>query len=253
MLSSDVIRAFALFAAAANAGPCRPTTTSPGTTIEATSTATVIDSTIELSSTIVESATETETTDVPTTTAVVEEPTSTTAAEEEPTTTTVVIEGSTTTEASSTTTTAAGTEPVPCSTDDDCLADLDMCLDGLLNKCICVDAVCTIPTVIEQPTTTTAIIEGSTTTEAPSTTTTAAGSMDLPCSDNEDCTAYPDLCLDGLLNICTCGNGVCAPESGSGSVECSSSDDCANNDPDLCLDGLLNLCVCINGVCARGD
>ncbi|KAG8354332.1 hypothetical protein FVEN_g7600 [Fusarium venenatum] len=133
MLSSNVIRAFALFAAVANAGPCRPSTTSPGTTIEATSTATVIDSTIELSSTVIEGATETETIDVPSTT---------TAVFQEPTSTTVFIEGSFTTEAASTATTAAS-GGASCDSADECaFSDSDLCLDGLLNLCVCLNAIC---------------------------------------------------------------------------------------------------------------
>ncbi|KAF5659680.1 hypothetical protein FCIRC_12408 [Fusarium circinatum] len=133
MLSSNVLSALALFAAAVNAGPCRPSTTLAGTTTEVTSTATVIGSTTDLTSTTIESATETETTDIATTT---------TAIAEESTTTTAVIEESTTTEAASTTTTAA-VEEYSCSTPDDCVAYPDLCLDGLLNLCVCLNAVCT--------------------------------------------------------------------------------------------------------------
>ncbi|KAF5608067.1 uncharacterized protein FSUBG_4891 [Fusarium subglutinans] len=123
MLSSTVLSALALFAAAVNAGPCRPSTTLAGTTTEATSTATVIGSTTDLTSTTIESATETETTDIATTT-------------------TAIAEESTTTEAASTTTTAA-VEEYSCSTPDDCVAYPDLCLDGLLNLCVCLNAVCT--------------------------------------------------------------------------------------------------------------
>ncbi|KAF5539866.1 hypothetical protein FMEXI_8724 [Fusarium mexicanum] len=148
MLSSNVLSALALFAAAVNAGPCRPSTTLAGTTTEVTSTATVIGSTTDLTSTTIEGATETETTDVATTT---------TAIVEESTTTTAIIEDSTTT---------------------------------------------------DTPTTTTAIAEESTTTEAASTTTTAAVA-EYGCSSQENCIAYPALCIDGLLLICDCVNGVC--------------------------------------------
>ncbi|KAF5572885.1 hypothetical protein FPANT_12745 [Fusarium pseudoanthophilum] len=140
MLSSNLLSVIALFAAAVNAGPCRPSTTLAETTTEVTSTATVIDSTTDLTSTIIESATETETTDIATTTtttAAVEESTTT----DIPTTTTAVVEESTTTEAASTTTTAA-VDGYSCSTSDDCLAYPDLCFDGLLNICVCLNAVC---------------------------------------------------------------------------------------------------------------
>ncbi|UZP40527.1 hypothetical protein NXS19_008343 [Fusarium pseudograminearum] len=144
MLSSNVIRALALFIAAANASPCRPTTTAPGITTEVTSTATVIESTTDISSTVVESATETETTDVPTTTVVlIGEPTTTTAIVEESITTTAVIEGTTTTEAAITTTTAAGTGGTQCSSSDDCFfGGPSFCMDGLLNVCVCLNNRC---------------------------------------------------------------------------------------------------------------
>ncbi|EWG47365.1 hypothetical protein FVEG_07492 [Fusarium verticillioides 7600] len=112
-----------------------------GTTTEVTSTATVIDSTTHLTSTIIESATETETTDIATTTAIAEESTITTAIVEESTTTTAVVEESTTTEAASTTTTAA-VYNYSCVTRSDCVAYPDMCLDGLVNLCICSNAAC---------------------------------------------------------------------------------------------------------------
>ncbi|KAM0350443.1 hypothetical protein ACHAP4_010010 [Fusarium culmorum] len=117
MLSSNVIRALALFIAAANASPCRPTTTAPGIIIEVTSTATVIESTTDISSTIVESATEAETTDIPTTT--------------------VVIIGE------PTTTTAAGTGGPECSSSEDCFfGGPSFCMDGLLNVCVCLNNRC---------------------------------------------------------------------------------------------------------------
>ncbi|KAG4267107.1 hypothetical protein FPRO04_04719 [Fusarium proliferatum] len=148
MLSSNVLRALALFAAAVNAGPCRPSTTLAGTTTEVTSTATVVGSTTDLSSTTIESATETETTNIPTTTtAIAEESTTTTAIIEEstttdiPTTTTAIAEESTTTDAASTPTTAA-VNAYPCSTSDDCAQFADLCLDGLLNICYCDSAEC---------------------------------------------------------------------------------------------------------------
>nr|RBR00637.1 hypothetical protein FVER53263_07492 [Fusarium verticillioides] len=159
MLSSNVLSVVALLAAAVNAGPCRPSTTLAGTTTEVTSTATVIDSITHLTSTIIESATETETTDIATTTAIVEESTITTAIVEESTTTTAIIIESTTTD--------------------------------LL-------------------TTTTAVVEESTTTEAASTTTTAAV-YNYSCVTRSDCVAYPDMCLDGLVNLCICSNAACVP------------------------------------------
>ncbi|GKU06197.1 hypothetical protein FLAG1_09171 [Fusarium langsethiae] len=112
MLSSNVIRAYALFVAPVNANPCRPTTTSLATT-EITSAATVIDSTADFSSKVVESATETGMTDFPATTSVVvEEPTTTTA--------------------------AAGTVVPPCHTTADCgFNAFELCFEGLLDLCIC--------------------------------------------------------------------------------------------------------------------
>ncbi|KAJ4052365.1 hypothetical protein NW761_003373 [Fusarium oxysporum] len=94
----------------------------PGNTIEATSTATVIESTADLTSTIVESARETETADIPTTT-------------------TAIVEESTTTDAASTTTSAA-VDNTSCSTSDDCVANTELCLVNGLNLCVCLDAVC---------------------------------------------------------------------------------------------------------------
>ncbi|OBS20417.1 hypothetical protein FPOA_06787 [Fusarium poae] len=186
MLSSNIIRAFALFAAAANAGPCRPTTTSLDTTTEVTSTATAIDSTTEISSTVVESSTETGTTTI--------------VIIEEPTTTTAVIEESTTTEAASTTTAAAGPEDLSCQIDVDCYAYPRSCVPDGSNICLCIDAVCTVPV----------IISASTTTEAASTTTTAAaGNEIVACSTSDDCLSDAELCLDGLLNLCFCLNGGC--------------------------------------------
>ncbi|KAF4948841.1 hypothetical protein FSARC_13635, partial [Fusarium sarcochroum] len=135
---------------------------------------------------------------------------------------------------------------VACSTDDDCLADIGLCVDGLLNLCVCVDAVCIVDPVFNQPTTATDPIPTETA---------------VSCATDDDCTANVGLCLVELFNICICVDAVCVPGAGGDdptttdegpvaptAVSCSTSDDCAA-DADLCLDGLLNLCVCVNAVC----
>ncbi|KAH7254124.1 uncharacterized protein BKA55DRAFT_567051 [Fusarium redolens] len=122
MLSPNVLRTLALLVTAVNGGPCRPTTTSAGTTVEVTSTATVMGSTTDLTSTIIESAMETETTGIPTLA-------------------TPIIGESTTTDATSTTTSAAIGD-TPCSDDDGCLVNPQLCVVNRLNVCSCVDAIC---------------------------------------------------------------------------------------------------------------
>ncbi|RBA14053.1 hypothetical protein FPRO05_02845 [Fusarium proliferatum] len=171
--------------------------------------------------------------------------------------------GQTTTDAGATTTeesAAATSSAVACTSDDDCLVDVGLCVDGLLNLCVCVDAVCILDPALA---TTTADATGTATQPAPTETTTVA------CSTADDCAVNVDLCIIGGLNLCVCLNGVCVadpdgpettaanptatntgPGATSTAVACSTADDCAV-DADLCLDGLINLCVCLNAVCVN--
>ncbi|KAL4731178.1 hypothetical protein ACLX1H_000139 [Fusarium chlamydosporum] len=134
----------------------------------------------------------------------------------------------------------------PCTTDDDCLAQIGLCVDGLVNLCSCVDAVCVLPDLNDATTTAT---DG-----APTPTGVTA------CSTEDECITNADLCVIGGLNICVCLNAVCIPlpnpdatTSGVAPTEtadtsCSTAGDCAAN-ASLCLNGLVNLCLCVDSVC----
>ncbi|KAM0394706.1 hypothetical protein ACHAPZ_009443 [Fusarium culmorum] len=107
------------------------------------------------------------------------------------------------------------TATTPCTTDDDCLVDLGLCVDGLLNLCVCVDAVC----VVDGP---------------------GGGNDGDPCTDDTQCTSLGSICLD---------SGVCGPDPDNTGTDCNTAADCTAN-VGLCLSPLgINICVCLNAVC----
>ncbi|EMT66594.1 Teneurin-4 [Fusarium odoratissimum] len=108
-----------------------------------------------------------------------------------------------------------GNNPTSCTTADDCTANAGLCLNGLLNICVCLNAVC--------------VQAGN-----------GGGDGDA-CTDDTDCTTAGSVCLE---------SGVCGPDPGNNPTSCTTADDCTAN-AGLCLNGLLNICVCLNAVCVQ--
>jgi hypothetical protein len=118
---------------------------------------------------------------------------------------------------SPTTTTGSGSSPTdgsttPCSEDSDCILNVDLCVLSGLNICGCVNSVC-VPNV--DPDVSSTQSQGSATASGtqgtnPSTPTDDNGGT--PCTEDDDCLANVALCLDGLLNLCTCVDAVCVQD-----------------------------------------
>jgi predicted cobalt transporter CbtA len=159
-----------------------------------------------------------------------------------------------------------GADATSCTEDADCVANVGLCLDGLLNLCACVDAVCVLGTGSGDNTASPSDVASQTQDTDGSTPT--DGTEATSCNEDDDCVANVDLCLSGLLNLCTCVDAVCVPTidpddspasqtqdadpstgtDGAEATSCRQDGDCVAN-VGLCLSGLLNLCTCVDAVC----
>jgi len=160
-------------------------------------------------------------------------------------------------------TTATDDIPAPtpttgCTTADDCVANTELCLDGPLNICICLDAVCVVAP--DAAATTSGVVPTETAT--------------IECSTDDDCLINVDLCLTEGPNFCVCVDAVCVVPGGNGGTgdsctgdsDCTTPGDvctnsvCAPTGGGACVDGndcllssnplcALGLCVCVDAVC----
>ncbi|GKU23169.1 unnamed protein product [Fusarium langsethiae] len=168
------------------------------------------------------------------------------------------------------TVTLTATEPAatetefPCTVDDDCLAQLGLCTnDGLINLCVCVDAVCVLPDTVTATTTG----AGGGPTDIAGTATTDGRIVPTPttaCNTADDCAVNAALCLEGLINICICVDAVCVAAPGgdatttvvaptqTADTSCRSADDCVVN-ADLCQLLGINICLCIDAICVPSN
>ncbi|EXA48792.1 hypothetical protein FOVG_05459 [Fusarium oxysporum f. sp. pisi HDV247] len=160
-------------------------------------------------------------------------------------------------------------EGTPCTDDDDCLADVSLCLSGTLNLCTCVDAVCVRDTTTSGSQVSSTASGNNPGSGAGGSGTTTAGESATQtgsaCSTSDDCVANVALCLVGGLNLCVCVDAVCqlGPDSSNGgggdddptttaraqaaqtSVPCANAEDCTAA---LGL-SVLGIYVCVDLIC----